>query len=488
MKMARVERKNKEAVAAESSRPSSVLVLSRELDVAADRIHLAHERLVPEGAPGFLMEREEAAYLFFRPYRSYVVRDGRLTIQEAAGTPRIEEGNPLEQLRAELESFTVEGSPVRFAAGAVGYVGYDCVRYLERIPLPETPAGEDEACFVVFRDGILFDRARGKATLVSRLFAEDGEAERTAAHAALDRMEAALRAPGEVTALETEPGLEVGLPASVDPARFTDAVGKIREHIRRGDIFQCVLSERMEYPLECSTREVFRALRAQGAAPYTYFFEAPGQVLLGASPELLVKVEDGTVETCPIAGTRPRGVDAADEARLERQLLRSPKERAEHLMLVDLSRNDLGRVCEPGTVRVKDFMQVRRFSHVMHLVSTVVGRLRGEHSALSALFSAFPAGTLTGAPKIRAMEIISRLEKQRRGAYGGSVVMLDFRGALDSCITIRSLVARDGKISVQAGAGIVADSSAKRELDEIAHKSRAARRALGLAAKRQEER
>jgi anthranilate synthase component 1 len=344
--------------------------------------------------------------------------------------------------------------------------------------MPETPSAEDEACFLIFRRAVILDAASGRAVLAVNRFESSGN--EPAVGFELQAMERALTAVPAPPSEAAGPAVERET-SGLDPLAFQRAVRAVKKHIRQGDIFQCVLSQRLAYRQTTSNRELYRSLRSVSPAPYLYCFETERQTLVGASPELLIRVREGRVETCPIAGTRPRGENATVDAQRERQLRRSPKERAEHLMLVDLSRNDLGQVCQPGTVRVRDFMQVQRFSHVMHLVSLVEGELDSRHSALDALFAAFPAGTLTGAPKIRAMEIISRLEGRRRGAYGGAVVLYDFRGELDSCITIRSLVARGGEVVVQAGAGIVADSVASRELDEIRHKSRAARRALAHA-------
>jgi len=412
-----------------------------------------------------LMEREGRSHLFLSPQYRLTIRDGKFSVI-ANGKEEIYPGNPLKNLQSYLENFGVEDPDLpAFCAGAVGYLGYDCVQYLEKVPLPKIPAIEDEACFYVFGEAIICDYANG----VTYLSALDEKA--------LDRLEQALKkkaaAPAKVSGTEA--------PAQLDATGFTAGVKAVKEHILNGDIFQCVLSQQMEYASSENPLHIYQRLRETSHSPYRYYFQSPTQAVVGASPEMLVRVTGDLVESCPIAGTRGRGKTPTEDKNFERQLLRSPKEKAEHLMLVDLSRNDLGRVCQPGTVRVKDFMQVQRFSHVMHLVSLVQGRLLKKHSALDALFAAFPAGTLTGAPKIRAMEIISRLESKRRGAYGGAVVMLDFAGNLDSCITIRTIIATKNQVSVRAGAGIVADSTAKRELKEIEVKSLAARLALGAS-------
>jgi anthranilate synthase component 1 len=461
-----------------------VFTRSREIVAPIGGLLGAEAALVPAGEPVFGIERPGRAMLFYAPHEILAIRRGRLVITQSHGS-RVVVGNPLEALKARLESYQpAEAGLPAFATGAVGYLGYDCVAYLEDIPLAEKESGEDEACFLVFRRAVLIDTGSRRATLVAHSFGSEpapGELE-----VELDRMQRALarprRAGSRPARAKARAAAQTG---ALDPAAFQRAVGAIREHIRQGDIFQCVVSQRQEFRLPAMPGELFQALRAVSPAPYLFRFETAGQALVGASPELLVRVEGARVETCPIAGTRPRGETPDADRRFERQLRRSTKERAEHLMLVDLSRNDLGRVCRPGTVRVRDFMQVQRFSHVMHLVSTVEGELAAGETALGALFAAFPAGTLTGAPKIRAMEIIAALEKSRRGAYGGAVVLYDFRGELDSCITIRTVVVQGERAVIQAGAGVVADSRADRELDEIRHKSRAARKAIARAAQNQ---
>jgi anthranilate synthase component 1 len=266
--------------------------------------------------------------------------------------------------------------------------------------------------------------------------------------------------------------------AALGPVRFAAAVKKIKEHIRCGDIFQCVMSDRFEWPIAGDPFAIYRTLCRTHSTSYQFYLQDGAQVLLGASPELLVEVSGKNVETHPIAGTRPRGTTPTEDAQRQRALLRSVKERAEHLMLVDLGRNDLGRVCHPGSVTVREFMQIRRYTHVMHLVSVVQGRLARGRSAWDALWSCFPAGTLSGAPKLRAIEILSQLEGQSRMAYGGAVVRAGFDGDLAAAITIRSLLVQNGQGYAQAGAGIVADSSPEREYQEILHKVAAVRNAV----------
>ncbi len=266
-----------------------------------------------------------------------------------------------------------------------------------------------------------------------------------------------------------------------DEASFLGAVHNAKEHILAGDIFQVVLSRRWRRMPRCAGPEIYRMLRLTNPSPYMFLFDTGQARVLGASPEMLVRVRGGEVSTCPIAGTRPRGRDGEADRRLEAELLADPKERAEHVMLVDLGRNDVGRVSAPGTVRVTREMEVERYSHVMHMVSEVSGRLRDGIGAWSALAACFPAGTLSGAPKVRAMEIIDELEAVRRGVYGGAVGYLNVNGDLDSCIAIRTLIERGGTVQVQAGAGIVHDSVPERELAECANKARALVEAVAMA-------
>ncbi len=442
---------------------------STNVDVLAVRTALKSKE------PAFLMEIAARSYLFLQPRQTLSIRAGALRIQTEDGE-QIVAGNPLQALQAHLEHFRQASQNVPpFAAGAAGYIGYDCVQYLENIPLPKVKSPEEEACLILFGEAVIVDHQTKTTYLVANVFAEVGNPQYS-----IDRLERAVLSARPVVAKKV--GKAKKGTDGLDRKGFTKALKVVKDHILDGDIFQCVLSQRMEYALPAKPLDLYQTLREVSPSPYQFYFESKNQTLLGSSPEMLVKVTGRQAETCPIAGTRPRGKTPALDKKLERQLLRSPKETAEHVMLVDLSRNDLGRVCRPGTVRVRDFSQVQRFSHVMHLVSTVEGELVDGKTALSALFASFPAGTLTGAPKIRAMEIISSLETRRRGAYGGAVVLYDFMGNLDSCIAIRSLLIKKGRVSVQAGAGIVADSTAKREIQEIEHKSAAARRALVSAA------
>ena len=365
-----------------------------------------------------------------------------------------------------------------FRGGAVGYLGYDAVRRLERLPsLREDPLGLPDAWFGLFENVIAFDHVKHRLLLLS--------ATRDAAAARLR-----LAALAERALVPARPGGGGGSGAgafeeSLPREAFCAAVEAAKEHVRAGDVFQVVLSRRWSAAFPSDPFAVYRALRRISPSPYQYYLRTPSAVIFGASPERLVAVTPraggARVETVPLAGTRPRGRTREEDAALELDLLSDEKERAEHVMLVDLGRNDLGRVCVPGTVAVEEFFTVERASHVMHIASRVAGRLAPGKDAVDALAATFPAGTLSGAPKIRAMEVIEELEPLRRGPYGGAVGYLGFDGALDVAIAIRTAVVADGKIHLQAGAGIVADSVPEREADECENKARALRRAVEAA-------
>src|SRR5690606_25218732 len=364
--------------------------------------------------------------------------------------------------------------------GLVGFVTYDAVRRLEQ--LPETTVDDlqlPEMAFLLATDIAVLDHDDGTVLLVANAVNWDDRDERVDeawrdAVRRLDRMTAELAAPTPSSVASYEPAVAAEHRSATPKEDFLAAVERVKEEIRAGEAFQVVISQRFSTPTTAEPVDVYRILRRDNPSPYMYLVRLPGPdgsedgaySVVGSSPEALVKVNGDRVMTHPIAGTRWRGETPEADAALSEELLADPKERAEHLMLVDLSRNDLGRVCAPGSVEVVDFMTVRRYSHVMHIESTVVGRLRADRSALDVLAACFPAGTLSGAPKVRAMEIIDELETTRRGVYGGVVGYLDFAGDLDVAIAIRTALIRDGVAYVQAGAGIVADSDAEAEWQE----------------------
>ncbi|HZI94641.1 MAG TPA: anthranilate synthase component I [Patescibacteria group bacterium] len=444
----------------------------------------------------FLLESVEggeriARYSFLGrdPYRVLTVR-GRMLEERIGRRSSRGAGEFLERLRALFHEMHPVPDPdlPRFTGGAVGYIGYDAVRIFEDLPAvgrSDHPGGPvlPDAWFG-FHDTILaFDHLRQSLLLMTSIMTQrDGSSlkkQHAAALARLDRLasDLARRLPRPSSVARGRRGGSVGgavsTRSSLTRKKWFALVRTAQEHIRAGDIYQVVLSRRFRRRLDTDPFSVYRALRRINPSPYMYFLRDGETALAGASPEMLVRVEGRNVEVHPIAGTRPRGRDAEEDSRLEAELVADAKERAEHVMLVDLGRNDLGRVCAPGAVDVPEFMKVQKFSHVMHLVSRVTGSLADGRDAFDALKSVFPAGTVSGAPKLRAMEIIDELEMARRGPYAGAVCYIDYSGNLDSCIVIRTMVASGRTAWVQAGAGIVADSDPGREYTETVNKARA---------------
>ncbi len=407
-------------------------------------------------------------------------------------------GEPLAALREALGAVCSAPGPVPFLGGWVGFFGYDLARLLERLPgPPPDPYDLPVAVLARFDRVVVFDHVRQRVLAVANEI--EGEVTPEMAAADLDELASVLTAEGGGGAVEL-PEREnpaVGAGGSAHPpgaasefsgAAFRRAVGLAKEHIAAGDVFQAVLARRFRLGAAIEPLALYRALRMVNPSPYMVLIESPEAALVGASPEMLVRKTGRRIETRPIAGTRPRGADAAADARLVEELLADAKERAEHVMLVDLGRNDLGRVAAPGTVEVSTFMAVERYSHVMHIVSQVEGELAPGRDALDTLFACFPAGTVSGAPKIRAMEIIDSLEPEARGPYAGAVGYLSFSGDLDTCITIRTLVVSENEISVTAGAGIVADSDPAAEERETESKAAALLAAVALARRLEEGR
>ncbi|SDS76314.1 anthranilate synthase component I [Jiangella sp. DSM 45060] len=406
-------------------------------------------------------------------------------------------GDPWQALRGTLralKSRRLPGLPP-LTGGLVGFVSYDAVRRLER--LPSTTVDDlalPDLSFLLATDVAVLDHDDGTILLVANAVNWDDSDERVDqawadAVERLDRMTTELAQPTPSSVAAYDPEVPPRHDSRTEKPDFLAAVERAKEEIRAGEAFQIVLSQRFQTPTTADPLDVYRVLRRDNPSPYMYLVRLPGPdgdgdgaySVVGSSPEALVKVNGDRAMTHPIAGTRWRGDTPEADAALAEELLADPKERAEHLMLVDLSRNDLGRVCAPGTVEVVDFMTVRRYSHVMHIESTVVGRLRDDQEALDVLAACFPAGTLSGAPKVRAMEIIDDLEPVRRGVYGGVVGYLDFAGDLDVAIAIRTALIRDGVGYVQAGAGIVADSDPEAEWTESRNKAAAALRAIAVA-------
>ena len=387
------------------------------------------------------------------------------------------DGDPLELLRRVMAGYERTGAAglPRFSGGAVGYVGYEAARHFERLPLaPRDGHGLPDAVFGIYDTVVAFDHLRHAMLLIAH--APDGD--RAAAERRLDELDALLDAPLVLPAPDRAPRT---MRSNMTPAGYESLVRRARELIAEGDCIQIVISQRFDIRPAPEPLSLYRALRHVNPSPYMFLVETPGAVLVGASPEPFIRVEGRTLVMHPIAGTRPRGADGESDAANERELRSSEKEQAEHVMLVDLGRNDVGRVSKPGTVRVPELMRVDRFSHVMHLTSVVEGTLRDDLDALDAFRACFPAGTVSGAPKIRAMERIAELEADRRGTYAGAVGYLGFDGSLDTCIAIRTALIADGVCRIQAGAGIVADSEPAAEEAETRAKAGALLRAIELA-------
>ena len=440
----------------------------------------AYLRLRRPGEPSFLLESGASAggaarwsFLGAGPAEELAVTDGRALVRTGR-QERILPGTPFSAIKAyaaALRALPVPGLPP-FAGGLVGWLGYEMARHLEPAAGLSAPGG-DEARLWLFRDVVAYDHVRSRVVLVSN----------GGGKAALDAMARRLSAP----LIKEKEAAARGNPVRPLMGRkvFEAGVRELKGRIRAGDIFQAVLSAPFETTSRKSPAAVYRALRRLNPSPYLFLLESADAAWLGASPETLVRCHEGSLETRPIAGTRPRGAGSEEDAARERELLASVKEGAEHLMLVDLGRNDVGRVAKPGSVRVPVYRSVERYSHVMHLVSTVTGRLAAGKSAWDALASCFPAGTVSGAPKIKAMSLLAGLERAPRGFYAGAVVYSDYHGNLDSAIAIRSLsMRRSGggwTVRAQAGAGVVYDSRPAAEWREVNAKAAAALRALEAA-------
>ncbi len=417
----------------------------------------------------------------------------RLEIERDGKVERLP-GAPLAALEQVVAGVAADAGPIPFTGGWVGFFGFDLIRLIERLPgRPPDPFGLPVALLGRFDTVVVFDHAHQRVLAIANEV--EGESTGADAERELARLEKALTAAGQGGGVAL-PELTFRPPAGVEPslsgAEFRAAVEQAREHIAAGDIFQVVLARRFRLarPLPPARQPeplaLYRAVRLINPSPYMVLLETPDAALVGASPEMLVRKTGRRIETRPIAGTRPRGADAEGDRLLAESLLADPKERAEHVMLVDLGRNDLGRVARPGSVTVPSFLEIERYSHVMHLVSSVeaeldAGRPAGAAGALGTLLACFPAGTVSGAPKIRAVEIIDTLEPEARGPYAGAVGYLSFSGDLDTCITIRTLVVKDGETSVTAGAGIVADSDPAAEEKETENKAAALLAAVSLA-------
>ena len=413
----------------------------------------------------------------------FTVENGAAFLADGAGKRQVGQGiMALREVMRGIRAVEVPGLPPLFG-GASGYLGYETVNEFEELPVPRHPVTGPTDALLIVDDMIVFDDLRHTVKLVACAHTEDFKTLREAyddAEKRIDRMESVLRRPGETPV--KAPAEAPELKSEMTRAEFCTMVERAREAIRAGEAIQVVLSQRFRAQAVSSPLQLYRALRLINPSPYTFFFKNGDVVLIGSSPETMVKLEGRVSSLRPIAGTRRRGRDPEEDARLAEELLHDPKECAAHLMLVDLGRNDLGRVAAPGSVQVRRFMTVERYSHVMHLVSDVEAHLADGCDAFDLLRATFPAGTLSGAPKVRAMELIREFEPSPRGIYGGAVGYFSYTGNLDLAITIRTLEMRGGEIAVQAGAGIVFDSVPQLEYEETLNKAAAVFKAVGLAA------
>jgi anthranilate synthase component 1 len=481
----------------------------REVPADLDTPVSVYLKLAGDG-PSFLLEsvsggEQVARYSFIgtRLQTAYVLRGRGMAIHTPRGVEQhtLPDGsNPLDLLRGVLEGYVqahdlraqVPGLP-RFSGGLVGYLGYETACFFEPIVrsgmiLSEDGDGTPDAIFLLADTLVAFDHAYGRLLLIANTgIDEDGTADFASAEARLDELQTRLEGPLPIEPEIATSSVHQELRSNTSQADYQAAVRRAKEYIAAGDIFQVVLSQRLSRETPAAPFRIYRELRRLNPSPYMFYFDftnlAGGEPLrlIGASPEMHVRLEQEVAAIRPIAGTRPRGQTPQDDLRLEQELLADPKECAEHVMLVDLARNDLGRVCDYGTVHVPELMQVERYSHVMHIVSHVEGRLSTGYDAFDLMRATFPAGTVSGAPKVRAMQIIGELEGKRRGPYAGAVGYFSFDGTMDTCILIRTLVMQGSTISVQAGAGIVADSDPELEYQETMNKARALAVAIARA-------
>jgi anthranilate synthase component 1 len=478
----------------EKSRSGNIIPVSREILADTETPVSAFKR-IDTGGDAFLFESVEGGekwgrYSFLGTAPRAVIKSKGSGVEIIeAGEKNLKEGDPIEIIKDYMSAYNfvdVPGAP-KFSGGAIGYIGYDAIRHIEKLPeMTEDDLNMPDIFLVITDTLLVFDNMDHKMTIVSNAFIEEGVSPDAAYKEATEKIDSIVER------------LKVGLfqkPGSDEESKagevvsnfkkddFLSAVEKTKEYIRAGDIIQAVISQRFAIEFQGGNIpfDTYRALRIINPSPYMFFLRLADLTLAGSSPEILVGTEGRDIRVRPIAGTRPRGADEPEDLKLEAELLADPKERAEHIMLVDLGRNDVGRVAETGSVEVDELMVIERYSHVMHIVSNVKGLLKKGKDAFDALRACFPAGTLSGAPKVRAMEIIEEVEPTRRAAYGGSVGYISFSGNMDMCITIRTILFKDNHAYVQAGAGIVADSNPVKEFEETENKARGMIKAVEMA-------
>ena len=468
------------------SRRGNIVPIHEELIADTETPVSVYLKLKDESPYSFLLESVDGGekigrytFLGYNPFMVFEIRGSSFAIKprhpDVQVLPKLVDPSmpPLEALKAILahcKTVPLDGLP-RFTGGAVGYFGYDTIHLVENIPSPQfDELMLNDATLMFFDTLLVFDAVKRNVTAIANAYIPEGATdsqlseEYGKAIIEVQRLKQILNK--NVSHTLKSSNSDDQLKYLMSKKEYLSGVEKAKKYILEGDIFQVVLSQRMEMKFRDDPFDLYRMLRVINPSPYLYFLNMDGLQILGSSPEMLVRLENGVVETRPIAGTRRRGASPEEDERLEKELLADEKELAEHLMLVDLGRNDVGRISEYGSVEVSQFMTVEKYSHVMHIVSNVRGRLKKGMTAVDALFACFPAGTLSGAPKIRAMQIIAELEPLKRGVYAGAVGYLDFSGNLDSCIAIRTIVVKDGKAYFQAGAGIVNDSVPEKEFQE----------------------
>lgn len=450
----------------------------------------------------FLLESVEggakwARYSFIGcdPFLMLYGKNGEM-ILEQQGEKTILHDKPIELLKAKLRSYrTPENKELPpFTGGAIGFFGYDLMQYYENLPAHRIDdMNMNDIQFMFCDQVIVFDHLKQQLLIVSNVHIDEGATDneiKQSYEATIDRIEALIKEIRNVNVVTDMPvgslnmDPELGeVHSNLTKETFIDNVNQAKEYIQAGDIFQVVLSQRFNIETTVDPLHVYRVLRIMNPSPYMYYLKMGEETIVGTSPEALVRVNNGRVETRPIAGTRPRGATVEEDKRLEQELLADEKEKAEHVMLVDLGRNDISRVSEYGSVRCDSYMEIERYSHVMHIVSNVSGKLREDKDFFDAFISCLPAGTVSGAPKIRAMQIISELENEARGAYAGAIGYLGFSGSMDTCITIRTIIFKNNRAYVQSGAGIVWDSNPESEYNETVNKAKAMLKAIRAAEK-----
>lgn len=470
------------------ARKANVVPVYRE--ILADLLTPVSTFMKVKNGYSYLLESVEGeekiarfSFIGIEPSIIFKSKGNRVELERDGKTRKFFTNSPLAEIAEIMAGFKaapVKGLP-RFSGGLVGFMGYDMVKFFEELP-DENVDDLDmaDSVFMMADSHVIFDHSTHKIKVVVNAY-DRGAPAYDKAVKKIDGIVKKLNAPAKKEKRRAAKKTKHKIESNFTKKEFEVAVKNAKKYIRAGDVIQVVLSQRFHTTLNCDPLDVYRELRSLNPSPYMYYLDFGDIKMVGSSPELLVRCENGVVETRPIAGTRPRGRDADEDKRLEQELLRDAKERAEHVMLVDLGRNDIGRVCKPGSVKVSEFMFVEKYSHVMHIVSNCKGRLAKDKNQYDVLRAAFPAGTVAGAPKIRAMEIIDELENTKRGSYAGAVGYFSFSGNMDTCINIRTILVKGKDAFIQAGAGIVADSVPSREYQETVNKAKAMIRAIEIA-------